>query len=287
MIKEETKKINRMDSEEVTTMDLLEKIRVMGEKYSSEDQKKSLFPAWSDNKRGVPNSLLESTLFSATQINDSSIELNEVVFKGDDLTIRYEGQQLNQSDLIVWSSIVHLFRNEKVGSVVEFSAYEMLTKLGLTGGKWNYEKLHKTIQRLKRALLTIDYRNIGYEGNFIDAFLIDRTTSKYQVVVNPIMLILYDNNQYTLLNFRIQEKLRKKPLALFLFGYYSQHKTPYPHKIETLFEKSRSKNKTLRGFKQKLKNSLTDLVDVEFLSEFEIKDDLVTIKRANIPAKYS
>ena len=67
-------------------------------------------PLWPEPKRGAPNSFIRSALFAAIQSKDRQFLKEAVLASQDGITIKYTGEQLNQSDLDVWETIVHLAR---------------------------------------------------------------------------------------------------------------------------------------------------------------------------------
>ena len=53
-------------------------------------------PFWSELKRGTPNSILRSALFSAIQSKDRVFMDGETVFSQQGINIKFTGKQLNQ-----------------------------------------------------------------------------------------------------------------------------------------------------------------------------------------------
>jgi len=71
-------------------------------------------------------------------------------------------------------------------------------------------------------------------------------------------------------------------LAKWLHSFYSTHKEPFPHKVETLHKLTASNAKDLRTFRPKLKAALALLVERGFFLSARIdpKSDLVIVERA-------
>jgi hypothetical protein len=77
-----------------------------------------------------------------------------------------------------------------------------------------------------------------------------------------------------------RQALRRKPLALWLHGFYSSHAAPFPVKIETLRQLSGSGTKRLRKFEENLRKALDDLETVTGIKgTIDEDDDLVTVER--------
>ncbi len=134
------------------------------------------------------------------------------------------GEQLNQEDLSVWETLVHLARTHPLGNVCQFTAY------GLR--------------------------------------------------LNPTLIRLYGETQWTALNWPHRLKLRRKPLALALHGYYSTHVRPVPVKLSTLQSYTGSANAQPADFKRKATKALEELKALGFLSSYYFERDLVIVLRA-------
>ena len=74
-------------------------------------------PLWPEPKRGAPNSFIRSALFAAIQSKDRKFMKEVVLASQDGITIKFTGEQLNQADLDVWETIVHLAREQPLGTV--------------------------------------------------------------------------------------------------------------------------------------------------------------------------
>lgn len=257
----------------------VEKIKSLQEKALLKSASKEVkLPYWPDNKRGTPNSFLCSALFSATQSKDREFLKGVVLASQGDITIKFTGESLNQQDLTLWETLVHLSREHPLENRCEFTAYEILKKMGIEDGGDERDRLHKDIIRLTGAVVEIIINNSkAYFGSLIFEGAKDENTGHYAIRLNKQLIKLYQQN--TWVDWEQRVKLRRKPLAQALHGYYSSHKTPYPVKIETLHKLTGSKNKRMSDFKQKTIAALEELIKVGFLKSYSIDDDKVTIKK--------
>ncbi len=261
---------------------LQSKLDCLGQKIEARSQTTAvLLPDWPESKRGTPNSFLRSALFSATQGKDDKDRpylYGDVVASQEGIAIKFTGKQLNQDDLTLWEALVHLSKDQALGNVCEFTAYSILKSMGLGDGGDERERLHRGIIRLGACMVEISHNGSRvYFSSLIDSGAKDELTSHYTIQLNRQLARLYGQNTWVDLDQRLQ--LRRKPLAQFLHGYFSSHKTPYPIKVETLQQLSGSKNKRLSGFKQKVSAALDDLVKIEFLTSYHINGDTVIVKR--------
>jgi len=273
------KKINRTDSE-VQYMDLLARARAIEEREVNKHHLAVQLPIWSNDKRGVPNSLLRSALFSGIQSKDRQFFKEEIIFSQQGILIQYTGQQLNQDDLMVWETLLHLVKNKSIGTEFKFRSEFLLKEMGLAVSKQSYETLNKAMIRLTQGSLTVSYKNRKYYGSLINAMLIDEKTTEYDVSLNPKLINLYDRNQWTAINWAAQKKFKRKALAQYLFTFYSTHKKPMPMKIETILHLSGSQSKKVSQFKRRLIVALDELVNEEFLNGYDIENGLVIVNRA-------
>lgn len=238
--------------------------------------------SWPDSKRGTPNSFLRSALFVSGRGKDNKDRPyfdNEILASQQGVTVRFTGKQLNQDDLTLWETIVHLAKEQPLGVICEFTAYEILKSLQINTGKAEYEWLEKGIDRLTACLVKINFDGKNYGRPLIIGYEKIEARSHYRLELSRDMIKLYGQSDWTAIDWRQRITLRKKPLAQFLHGYYSSHKSPHPVKIETLHKLSGSGIKNLATFKQKLKNALDDLIKIGFLDDYGFIGNLVWVKR--------
>ena len=185
--------------------------------------------------------------------------------------------QLDQSDLDVWEMLVHLVRLHGMGNRVEFTAYAILKALGRDTGKSQREWLKDVLARLSSASVEVTSDNMTYVGALI-TFARDELSGHYVLWLEPRILALYQAG-WTQIESSEREALRRKPLALWLHGWYASHAKPYPIKVETLHRLCGSSTKEMRRFKQALGQALDDIKTVDVIDEWAIIDDVVHVER--------
>ncbi len=235
------------------------------------------FPSWPEPARGVPNSALRGALFAAIQGKNRKAFKRELLHSQNDIEIRFTGWQLNQSDLDVWEQALHLARIHPLGTRCEFTAHKFLKALGRSTGKAQYEDLKNNFARLGSCLVEITHNRLTYGGSLLE-FYRDEDTGHYCVEVNPKINALY-NAGWTAIGWQQRGALKRKPLALWLHGFYASHADPYPVSVEKLRQWSGSQTKSLQRFKQALVKALEDLKTIGAILDFEIKDGLVYVER--------
>lgn len=237
-------------------------------------------PNWTNGKRGTPNSFLRSALFAAIQGKDRQFIKKAVLASPDGITLKFTGEQLNQSDLDVWEALIHLAREQHLGSSCHFTAYEILKTLGLPTGKNHYEYLHDTITRLTACAVEIQHEDYRYVGSLVNSAREKISERFYEVSFDKHMAKLFSENMWTAIDWEQRRQIREKPLVQALHSYYSSHREPFPLKLETLQAYTGSRNKDIHGFRQKIKAALKTLEDIGFLSGHKIDKGLVYVTRA-------
>ena len=151
-------------------------------------------PLWAESTRGTPNSFLRSALFSAIQGKDRQYLKEATLFSQHGIIIKFTGLQLNQEDLTLWETLVHLAKLHPLGDVCSFTAYGILKSLGLpTGGK-NHQDLHSGIIRLTACAVEITHDGRTYFGSLIESGAKDELTSYYNIKLNRRLIQLYSEN---------------------------------------------------------------------------------------------
>ena len=261
------------------TDDPVAKSIALGQRAIAKDATKPVtLPVWPTTKRATPNAFLRSALFSAIQSKDRVWMDRAVLGSQDGITVKFTGKQLNQEDLTLWETLVHLAKVQPLGNICEFTTYDILKTMGHGDSGKERDILHEGIIRLTGGVVEI---LIGtqrtYFSTLIDHGVKNEETSRYTIQLSKSLIKLYAQN--TWVDFEQRASLQRKPLAQYLHGYYSSHKAPYPIKIETLHKFSGSKNKRLSDFKQKTIMALDELVKIGFLVDYEIDGDKVNVTK--------
>jgi len=214
-------------------------------------------PLWAEATRGTPNSFLRGALFAAIQGKEREYLKRQLLASRDGIKIRFTGMQLDQSDLDVWEQAAELARFHPLGNVCHFHIHGFLKALGRNTGKSQHEWLKEVFSRLMSSGVEITHGRYTYGGSMLE-FTYDDVAEVYVLRLNPKILSLYKAG-WTAIDRETRQKLRRKPLALWLHGYLSSDAENYSTKVETLHRLSGSKTKELWKFKQNLKSALTEL----------------------------
>lgn len=237
-------------------------------------------PLWPEPKRGTPNSFIRSALFAAIQSKDRVFLKEATLASQKGIAVKFTGEQLNQEDLTVWETLAHLARQHPLGHNCEFTAHGLLKSLGMGTGLSQHRQLHSTIIRLTACAVEISHEGKTYFGPLVKSGLKDELTKHYRIELNRELIRLFGENQWTALDWQQRQQLRGKHLAQALHAFYSSHRQPYPVKLDTLRGYVGSKNQQKAGFKAKLRLALDELVQIGFLTSYELAGDVVAVHRS-------
>lgn len=216
-------------------------------------------PYCQQDSRAVPRIFLRSSLFSATESQDKirCYQTQLAVWgndpnKTDQKMMFYSGQRLDQYDLATWQSIMYLAGGREIGEPFQVSASEILRTLKKSDGGNNIQRLDKQLLRLNHNTVTIIDRSIeisfdaymsdtagldsitggNYEeyklskqivfcGSLIENLAQDSKTKKYWITISAPMKSLCES--FTYLDASVLQTLSRRPLALWLYGYFASH----------------------------------------------------------------
>lgn len=207
----------------------------------------------------------------------------ELLATVEGVEIRFTGWQLDQSDMDVWETVVHLSRSLAVGERVEFAANAILSALGRGNGKSQHEWLKETVARLYSGGVEITVGRHTYFGTLLKGAR-DEVTGRYVVELESKLLTMYQAG-WTQVEWSQRCTLRRKPLALWLHGWYCTHAKPYPIKVETLRKLSGSRNSQLASFRRQVVKALEDIQSVGAIKAWELRDNLVCVTRTPTPTQ--
>ncbi len=249
-------------------------------------QKDSKIPLCPDQQRASPNVFLRSAIFSAIQGKTRRPMKNELVAAQGGYEIRITVvETLDQFDFDVWLQAVHLARCSPLGTVCTFTGNSFLKAIGRSNGKSDYISLKKSLIRLRSAVLEIK----GHDSSWITLNLIQEagginSRDIFRLSFNPLLIKLFAPDSWTALQWEQRLQLKRKSLALWLYGYFASHAAPFPIKIKTLMEMCGSETKEKKHFTSALKRALAALEKVTNISAY-LEGDLVITQKIPSPSQ--
>ncbi len=245
-------------------------------------------PFWNEDKRALPNPLARGALFTATKDNNREYYKGTRVTTLANIDIIYKGEELRQDDMSVLLTIFHLARKRPLSKdePVEFTAYSFLKEVGWTINGQEYKHLQECFDRLSANQVKVlaDGGKAGYAGSLVRSFewrdSSGQSLSKWKVWLEPKIAGLFTQDSFTLMEWADRKKIgQRSPLALWLHSFLSTHREPIPLAVEKYRELSGAKEKSLPGFRMRLKAALNRLKDCGIIEAYELKNDFVYVTK--------
>lgn len=238
---------------------------------------------WPDEVRGVPNITLRSALFGSSRATSPTFLQQAEIYTQRPTRMRYTGPRLDQGDLDVWVSLLHIARRKTLGKSFRTSAYELLKLQEKTDAGNNRKTLYKRLFRLAAATLEISAARHSYTGGLVDSIYRDEITHDLVVTLNPELSKLFAPNEFTHIDWSIRRNLNSKPLAQWLHGFLSSHAEPIPMSVDAIMLMAGSLDASPSSREQNLRRALRALQLASNLHEqpfsYEICGGFLHIKR--------
>lgn len=236
---------------------------------------------WPEDVRGVPNVALRGSLFSISKEREM-VKKRTQLATVDGYKIMFKGERYNQRDLDLWEMLLHIGRQQKYGTHVEFVASDLLKALGRATGGGDYEELKEDLARLMSGVVEITFTetNITFIGSLIHNAFREENTQRYVVMFDEKMRMLYDAG-YTHEDWGQRKALKENGLAKWLHAFYATHAAPLRYKVSTLYTLCGSTTGRMTDFRKALRVALDRMVAVGAFTSWTIDPDtdLLDVKR--------
>lgn len=211
-------------------------------------------PVWAEAVRGLPNSVLRSSLFGVVRRGRRASLFRQRMASIGGVDLLFSGVRLDQGDLDVWAYCLHLSRT-KGESLVQMGGRYFLRGIDRAASGQNLRWLTDSLVRLKVANIEVRDGKRGYIGSLLDHAMWDEKTGCFFIVLNPLVVELYGDTGWTAVEADQRRALRGQPLAQWLHAFYSTHMNPYSYKVDTLRQLCGSENGELRDFRRELRDA--------------------------------
>ncbi len=284
--------IDARTNESVQPVDIKQYVLKRGRELSAkraEEFAQLPFPEWPEDRRAAPNVAIRSALFGVVKRGRRAfVEDREIPAVGR-VTVHYSGIRLDQSDLDIFLQLIHFARNTTPGDRVKINLYSLLKAIGRGVGSSDYKWLKTRLKQMTSSSTTITETDTGRTvtiGGLIRKWGQDPRTGEGYVETNPDMRRLFDEDEYTLINFNDRLSLTSD-LQKWLHAYYQSHAKAYPVKVETLRRLCGSDTKLLKHFRANLRDALEALRQRGYLISWNIQPgtDLVTVFKQPTPSQ--
>jgi ribosome-associated protein YbcJ (S4-like RNA binding protein) len=217
-------------------------------------------PLWNEQQRGVPNGFLRSALFGAIPRGKRPHLKRELMASVEGISITYTGLRLCQDYLTLWECLVHVAREQQLGTRCEVTTYQLLKVLGKQDTGGNRKVLLDQLAVLQATAVEVSQGRQTYVGSLIEEAARDEDTGLVVIRLNQPLVALFQGNGYTRISWEIRRDLGRS-LAQWLHGLYSSHQQPFPYTVAKIHELSGSTAKSLKSFEyETLVDALEELV---------------------------
>lgn len=234
------------------------------------------FP-WSNEKRGVPNSLLRSALFGVVRRGRRELLDGVEIASWGSTTIKFTGKKLQQSDQDLWMACVEACKRSGK-TEVEVGQREFMRLIGRKNG--NSKQLWDDLRRLVFAGIEVKSERYSYAGTLIHNAVKDEESGRILLSINPKMAALFGAGA-THIEVEQRHSL-SGDLSKWLQGYVLSHKSnpQSPHSI--CLEKIQDlcgSTATIRKFRQQLRAAMNELKEQRIVLGWKLENDVLKLWR--------
>lgn len=247
-----------------------------------------MLPLWDDDRRGVPNPLIRSGLFSVRSTPKRHQFLDEKIASLSNIDVFYKGEELRQDDLSVWIALMTKARKQLLDAPIYFTGYELVKDLGWRMHSESYARAKACIDRLKFTSLKIASSNMKamYAGSLIRDFAYDamdeKGNAKWMVRLESKVAQMFLNENTTFLEWEQRKAIGPRAsLTLWLHAFFSSHRDPLPIPVSKVHELCKSEQQSMANFKIRVRQSLETLVVIGFLVDYKVTNDMVKVDKSN------
>lgn len=195
-------------------------------------------PPWPDDMRALPNDWARSALFSVRNKRTPRAALKnaEVFHIHKQVKISFTGIELRaDDDELVWQQIIDYAKPLPLGSLLEFSYYQLCKDLDWPINGRYYQRAEDCLSRLQATAIKITTDRIGTVSlSMIDKFAVAEPGSgkaRCQIQIDPRMIYLFAGSHFAQVEWVRYRAL--SPVSRRLYDYIASHRAPYPIKLET------------------------------------------------------
>ncbi|MDH1684474.1 plasmid replication initiator TrfA [Pseudomonas chengduensis] len=177
-------------------------------------------PSLPQRASAMPTAWVRTSLFVNQPQTKAKFLINQVLESYDTIRIEYTGEQLNMFDNDVYIEIIRLAQGRAPGEKILFNRHSLLRALGISGGKKNYEALHKSLQKLKGNTIKITKFKTGYDAfSLIDQLSWDEEIGCWRFSIGDIVIDML-STELSYIDLDIRQNLTT-PLSKYLQNYMS------------------------------------------------------------------
>lgn len=254
---------------------------------------KVFLPTWRDATVGLPNLLLRSELFRATNLSEESVQETEIASQGD-VSITFTGVRLTDYDRRVFAACLSYYRLDSPlapeegddARWIRSTFYQLSLLLGVAYGENVHKAIRASLVRLNAAHLRIRVKGRDVpmprllDVAFDETVLGSRAKGVVAFRVLESMARLFGHDKWAAVSLAALNDYSGLPA--WLASFYSTHKHDYPLKVADLYRYT-GVVCSVREFRRRLKRALDqlqadDVPDVIRVKDYVIEGGFVTIR---------
>ena len=242
-------------------------------------------PIWIEDQLAISNHLVRCQLFSlwSRRSGRETFYRTELASRSD-TKIFYTGVQLDMSDCDVFMHLVQAAKNALPGTLIKVDEWKLLKELGRAEGGSNYEQLRDSIRRIFYGSIEIEVSGkfkIGTKAagvHLIDKYEYNEETKEYSYIVDPSIVMLFENDEYSLIDWEIRKRFSVRvEMCKWMQNYISSHKPGSQFVSASNLRSWMGYKSPMRKFITALDEVLTELKKYNIISEYTITDDAKTL----------
>lgn len=238
-----------------------------------------VLPRVPGDRRAMGNLVLRTPLFrpgragSAGRVGYSLT----VIYASGGIELLFTGTELRQDDLDVWLELLHDARDD-LAALRRFRVSGLLAALGRSRSAASRHALLASLARLAGASFAVkqNAKVISLSVRLIKNFRFDGVLCSVELDENAAQL--FGEHEWSSVQLPERRGL-KSTLAQWLHGFFSTHARPFPLRLAYIRQQSGSAIRSDKKFKQEVRAALEELKAVNFLDDFRIEGELVSILR--------
>ena len=179
----------------------------------------------------------------------------EKILAVEGMEIEFTGERLDQADMDVFMHALSLSKEAGLGARVFFSRYAFLKALGKQTNEQSYQRLVKSLKRLRECSVTIDTPKYRLGGGLIDTCAEEKETGRYYLRFNPEISKALQFQTFIPSEGRL--KLGRSELSKWLYSYIlSQSTYKKPHTVWSYtLQGLTGSNSCIKKFNQNIKKA--------------------------------
>jgi hypothetical protein len=278
-------------------MDLVERLNALAERARArtEERRRAAparvvrLPVWPEDARTCPSCVLRSALFGVVRRGRRRALEREILATWAGVVIRYTGWRLDQADLDVWLSALHLAREHPLGEPVSVRINAVLRAMGRPTDGRSHEWFKGAVARLTACAVEITAGDKTFGGPLVEGFQRDEATGDHLLHLSPWLAELFEDDALTWLDWEIRRSL-EGDLAKWLHGYIASHRATArsPHRLglERLRDLCGSETEGLRFFRRDVREAMQALQAAGVVAAWCITPgDALEVVRPNRPRR--